>query len=132
MNDWEVAQRKVALLIGGKVTPGSGNGHQKGDVVREDTMVEVKQTSKKSLSVRKFWLLKLLREAKKAKTSTVIFAVFFELRGYAYVLQTVAGHTYDTDWKSVSLKEDNLPEKIYSGPHHQWVLTPWTTIKDQQ
>lgn len=132
MNDWEVAQRQVALLIGGKVTPGSGNGHQKGDVVREDTMVEVKQTSKKSLSVRKFWLLKLLREAKKAKASTVIFSIFFELRGYAYVLEAVAGHSEDTTWKSIGLKEDQLPETLYSGPHHKWVLKSWTTIKDQQ
>lgn len=130
MTDWEQAQLITARNIGGRITPGSGNGRQKGDVVREGMMLEVKQTSKQSLSIRKFWLLKLLREARLAKAPNVIFAVFFELRGYAYVLETVAGHAQDTTWKSIALKENELPEKLYSGPHHQWVLTSWTAIRD--
>lgn len=127
MVDWEQAQLILAKAVGGKVTPGSGNGNLKGDVVKPGLIFEVKQTSKKILTIRNFWLRKLLREAKR---NQAVFVIFFELRGYAYVHEAVTGHGQDYDWVTKGLKENELPEMLYSGGHHQWVLTPWSELKD--
>lgn len=129
MTDWERAQDILAKAVGGKVTPGSGNGRLKGDVVKDNLIFEVKQTSKLSMSVRRFWLNKLLNESKRRKDA--IFVIFFELRGYAYCHTTcsevdVALYT----WETKSINESDLPNCLYSSAKDRWVLTQWTDLKD--
>lgn len=124
MDDWEVAQNLVAQVSGGKVTPGSGNGRLKGDVRTDLSVIEVKQTSQKIMSLQKSWLLKL---KKQAKASNCILVIFFELRGYPYALE-YGDHGEDTTWKSISLREDSLPIALYTAPNYKWTLQKWSTL----
>jgi hypothetical protein len=126
LKDWETAQELLAKMVGGKVTPGSGNGRLKGDVTKEGLVFEVKQTQKLSLSIRRKWLSKL---KKQAKSDLPIFVLFFQLRCYAYVLE-LEEHSENIEWESKLLKENELPERLYSGEKVQWILTPWTQLRD--
>lgn len=125
MKDWERAQEILAKAVGGKVTPGSGNGRVKGDVVKDGVVFEVKQTCKTSMSIQRFWFNKLVREAKGREA---VFVAFFELRGNAYIKEN-CNHSELCSWKSLTIHEDSLPEAIYSAPGVKWVLIPWTELK---
>jgi len=55
---------RVAKLLSGRVTPGSGSfaGH-KGDIVHDRFLIEAKRTDKDSLSIKNSWLGKIEAEA---------------------------------------------------------------------
>ena len=60
-------ERRVASLIGGVPTPGSGafSGH-KGDIKHDRFLLEAKRTDAQSLSIKKAWLDKIDVEAHQA------------------------------------------------------------------
>jgi len=127
MKDWEEAQRILANVVGGKVTPGSGNGRVKGDVVKEGLTFEVKQTEKKVFTLKKYDLRKLLNQA---KNNLAVFVIFFELRGYAYVYSRISNNSAQcVPWKSKTLKEGNLPIEIYD-EDSKWELISWAELKE--
>lgn len=126
MTDWELAQDHLAKRLGGKVTPGSGNGRLKGDVICDDLIFEVKQTSKTKISIQRRWFNKLLKEANGKHPA---FAIYFKLVPYIYVLETEV-HTEDIEWKSKVLDEANLPDVIYTQRNQLWRLTPLTHLRN--
>lgn len=126
MTDWERAQNLVATATGGKVTPGSGNGHQKGDVVTDTWMFEVKQTSGSSMTIQRNWLDKLVKEAGNKECALVIF---FELRGYVYFRTTESSLLNLEEWKSVTVLEDSLPICL-SYDTGLWKLGEWKELTE--
>jgi len=57
-------ERSLAARLGGRTQKGSGSCRfHKGDVKTVELLLEAKQTSKESLSVKKAWLEKISREA---------------------------------------------------------------------
>lgn len=125
MEYWEQAQNIVAKNVLGKVTPGSGNGRVKGDIVKEGIVIEVKQTCKESYSLSRKTLNKLMVQAKKNRS---IFVVVFQLRPYAYLLEP-SSEEYN-DWKSMTLTENNLPSEIYTSVETRWRLVTWEEIRN--
>jgi len=121
LTDWELAEKQVKVLTGGRFTPASGAKKEKGDVKAEGYMLEVKQTSKKLLNFQHLWLEKLERYKNQFDLAIVIF---FELRGYVYYYQGVAE---GSDWSTRSLKEEELPDQILS-KNGLWVLEPISTL----
>lgn len=131
MKDWELAQLEVAKAVGGKVTPGSGNGKQKGDVQTDSIIIEVKHTSRTTLTIQRRWLTKLIREWRNDKSKLyAVLVVFFQLRGYVYMLDVCAGVSENYDWKALAATEANLPEELPAGPHHVFKLITWETLRN--
>ena len=104
MVEWEECQQIVSKLLKGKITPGSGNGRVKGDVITDHYCIEVKNTSKKSYPLSKLTLNKLIHEAKSHR-KIPLFVIFFELRSYCYMYSPYM--SIDEDYVP-TLKEDNL------------------------
>ena len=79
-------ERDAAAKYGGRVRPGSGNKwHSKGDVITEDSLIEVKYTDKKSFSLKLEELLKIEREAL-MEDRVPLFGISFS--GKNYVVMT--------------------------------------------
>lgn len=57
------SEKAVAKKLGGTLTPASGAGSSKGDIQLESFMLECKSTTNDSISLKREWLLKVLREA---------------------------------------------------------------------
>lgn len=76
MKNWERFEQKLARAVGGRRTPGSGNGNQKGDIRSDTLLIEAKETSKNSLTIPTSWFTSLSVEAAKRKVLP-IFAVEF-------------------------------------------------------
>lgn len=127
MTDWELAQVHLANRVGGKVSPGSGNGRIKGDVVTDWGVFEVKQTNQEVLTISKRWFNKIKKEAGD-KDPYIVF--YFDLRPYLYVLEKGIKHSENTSWKTRSVKEDNLPLYLYTAENERWQLTELTRIWD--
>jgi hypothetical protein len=121
LSDWELAEKKVKDLTGGRFTPASGAKKVKGDVRVEDYMLEVKQTSKETLAFQHLWLEKLERYRHKYELAIVIF---FELRGYVYYYK---GPKIGINWKTLSLKEDKLPT-IINSQTGEWELAALNSL----
>jgi hypothetical protein len=124
MKDWEDAEERVAALIKGKRTPGSGNHYIKGDVRAPGKLVEVKQTAAQSFTIKSVWFDELIKESKKLE---VAFVVFFELAGHVYYLDSFNGP--DEEWKSKKISSDNLPQTIYY-KKSVWNLDTIQTLRD--
>lgn len=60
---WELQEKKIAKVLRGKRTAGSGNGRQKGDVIAASFMAEAKTTGKDSIAVKRLVLSKNALEA---------------------------------------------------------------------
>jgi len=58
------AERQAARRLGGKLSPGSGNGGVKGDYTVDQFKIENKATIHESLSIKRDWLLKIKQESK--------------------------------------------------------------------
>ena len=64
-NIGRVAEKNIAKRISGRTTVASGGGpiHDKGDVSKDDYLIEVKATKNDSMSIKKHWLDKITYEA---------------------------------------------------------------------
>ena len=125
MDHWEKAEKIVAELTGGRLTPGSGNKSLKGDVRLTGYVFECKQTSQKTLTLQAEWFRKLEREMIRNEVALVIF---FELRGYVYWYSGKGDPTVPT-WKTKTLKESELPEKIIT-QKSTWTLDTLDSLRD--
>lgn len=76
MKNWERFESKLARKTGGRRTPGSGNGNQKGDVRSKYLLIEAKETSKDYLTIQTAWLINLSQEAEKRKVTPVLAIEF--------------------------------------------------------
>lgn len=76
MKAWEKFEIEWARKSGGKRTPGSGNGSQKGDVRSNSILLEAKETQAPQITVERAWLTLTKREAIKRKVIPV-FGVEF-------------------------------------------------------
>jgi hypothetical protein len=72
MRAWEKAEKKVARKIGGRVSPGSGNGYLEGDVKNDSLLVEMKETSRPYMTFHIDWLYKILDEATRNRRIPVL------------------------------------------------------------
>jgi hypothetical protein len=125
MDYWEIAERQVAELTGGRLTPGSGNKSLKGDVRLPGWVFECKQTSKKVLTLQAEWFRKLELESIRNEVALVIY---FDLRGYVY-WHTNPGDPNAPDWKTKSLVESELPEKIVT-KKATWILDNLESLRN--
>lgn len=81
-------ERRAAKRLGGRVTPGSGNGWiHKGDVQTEDTYYELKTTNAKSYRLVEDDLLLAEREALLAGRDA-LFAISFGRSGRNWVIMS--------------------------------------------
>lgn len=78
-------EKKVARLMGGKVTVGSGNQMDKGDVKTDEFRVECKTTKAASFSLREEILCKITDEAL-ATDRLPMVNIQFEATGNRYVI----------------------------------------------
>jgi len=67
MKTWERAERKIAVGVRGRRTPGSGNGNIKGDVITREWCIEVKETSRQPMIFHFNWLRKAALEASRMR-----------------------------------------------------------------
>lgn len=116
MDDWKRAQNLVAQATNGKVTPGSGGGAIKGDVITDDFVFEVKQSSKEKINLQANWFNKLILQSQDKDSCLVIF---FELRGYPYFLKHRRSGA--DEWKSLTISEHELPQ-ILTTSRGVWTL----------
>jgi Holliday junction resolvase len=124
MKDWEKAEEIVAKSLGGRRTPGSGNKGLRGDVRKPGYLVEVKQTSKDVLTIKAEWLDELLMLSNK---SEVAIAIFFDLHGYVYFLDSKV--TNSEVWSTKAFRENTLPDSFnYLG--HIWELGSIEDLKE--
>ncbi len=65
--NWERWEARVASLIEGRRTPGSGNGSRKGDVSGPFFLAECKETSVGELQLTLTWFSKLWEESRRAR-----------------------------------------------------------------
>lgn len=132
--DWETAQKMVADAVGGKVTPGSGNGRIKGDVQKEGWGFEVKQYADRqrpdkpapSYSIKKSWFNKLVHQC--GNDRDVCLVIFVALRGVPYFRELIGPHKEDITWKSISCQEGSFPEVLYCDDYSRWVRGTWADL----
>lgn len=80
---WEHQEKRVARVVGGERSAGSGAFHRKGDVRAQDTLWECKWTGKTQFTVKASELEKIVSEA--IRDSRIpVFAI--ELNNRNYVL----------------------------------------------
>ena len=82
-NVGRVAERKIAERISGRTTVASGGGHahDKGDMVKDDFLIEVKATAASSMRVEKHWLDKITYEASQVAKTPALSVQFVDARG---------------------------------------------------
>lgn len=110
METWQDAEHYVGSLIKGKRTPGSGAKRIKGDVrVGKRWIIEVKHTTKTSMTVNRDWLDKLEREQ---DSGEIALAVAFKDSIHFYVQDT--GPLELPVWKSVLVRPEEMPNELTS------------------
>lgn len=110
--NWKKAERLVSGILGGRLTPGSGNKGLKGDVYIPGSsrwMVEVKSTESDSMSVHRNWLEKLTLEG---GTRELALVVAMGLRLYVYINEETRTGP-EPSWKTRVVREP-LPETLES------------------
>jgi len=76
MKNWERAEAKIARGIGGKRSPGSGNGSIEGDVKNKILCVECKETSKEFMVLHINWFVKIVDESTRNNRIPVLAVEF--------------------------------------------------------
>lgn len=130
MKDWEKAERIVQRATGGRRTPGSGNKGLQGDLIADNHYIEVKQTSKGSMSLNISWFETCEKNFHKKDYDGAILAIFFKLKGYCYFLD----HTRSEDepfkkWTSKKVMEDELPDTILT-KKYVWIKRPFQDLRN--
>lgn len=122
--NWKLAEQKVARLIGGKVTPGSGNKYIRGDAVNgRMRLVEVKQTNSETLTVQHNWFHIL--ESYESENE-VALAIFFFNDGYVYY--PIGGDKCLTEWSTKEVKHNSPPQYIQTYKQ-TWELDTLDSLK---
>lgn len=130
MSSWEQAEETIRRMTGGYITAGSGNKGQRGDVRVNGYYIEVKYTDKEDFNLQRAWFTTLEKEFTKSNLD-VILCLFFGIRGYCYMLEESNMDVVE-DWKYKTLKEEALPEQIYTSKYiwKQYPLDMLTELKD--
>lgn len=119
---WKRVEQRVARLTKGKITPGSGNGKQKGDVRlwREGLLIEAKSTIKTKITLQMDWFYTLENYSDE---SFPILYVFVQNEGAIYTPEFLTFDIEPSTWKTQTVTFQNLPESI---PTHKfnWCLQP--------
>jgi hypothetical protein len=116
LKDWEKAEQIISRLTKSKVTVGSGNSWQKGDIQTKNCLIEVKQSNKQVFVLEKEWFTKVSREALKFHKEPIL-CCFSSLHGAIYYKDRIIDISdnidkKETDWKTKSVKEWNFPETL--------------------
>lgn len=116
--NWEKCEANLAKILKGKRVAGSGNGYTPGDILNSKYIIEVKETSKESLTFNLSWVDKLWEESKKCIIKSKIPIFIIELgNGYRGVVvyitkrsQIDESKTYVSlsDKKSIKLTENSF------------------------
>jgi hypothetical protein len=121
---WKKAERIVRGLVkNAYLTPGSGSKGLQGDVRAFGKIIEVKQTSKPYMDIKRDWLLKLEQFA---KTHELALAVFFDMRGYVYYCSSKS--PAPVSWRTCRAWEANLPETLCTDDY-VWELDSIHSLK---
>ena len=124
IKNWERVEKIVANLIGGKRTPGSGNGHVKGDIVSGQYMIECKTTIKDAIQVQCDWFQELETYIGKKE---VLLVVGFKDRIVAF--EPLEKNPNCRAWRTWTLDEDRLEVhaehgNVFQGYEWYWTLHP--------
>jgi hypothetical protein len=108
--NWIRAEERVANLIGGKRTPGSGNKHIRSDVTKGNYSVEVKQTDSDKLTVHKEWL----EELETFTNKECCIALFIGLYGVVYYPMGYKSNNEMTNWKTKTVAIGSFPDFLHT------------------
>jgi hypothetical protein len=125
MEYWEICEKTVRNLTGGRRTPGSGNKSIKGDVIVPGYTIEVKSTIKQEINLEYNWLVKLEKEYPK---TTPLLVVFFGDGDY-YIWMLNNRHDSKPDWITKKIDPDNIPETLI-GVDYFWELQERDILKE--
>jgi len=133
MKNWERFEHRLARKIGGKRTPGSGNGNQKGDIKSSKLLIEAKETSKDYLVIDTAWFINLSKEAEKRKVAPIL-AIEFGSGTTRYLIPDadvdIVGYVDISDARSYKLKEEAAVEGLALVTHsHDWVVVGPSTFE---
>lgn len=134
MKDWERAEDLIRRFSGGKLTIGSGNKHEKGDVITENWTIESKQTNKPYLDIKREWLEKLDRENNVGKDLAIVFFIANQ-EIVPYYFQPFNPFSDETvniterQWKTLRVTTDTFPDVLYSSSG-KWVKDSLESLKD--
>lgn len=116
--NWEKIEKIIANLIGGKRTPGSGNGHIKGDIVQGDWMIECKSTIKDKISLCQDWFQTLEKYIGSKEVLLVVSIqekiVVFEPDSHLSLCKDLG-----KPWKTQTLKKTEAKDGMIQGD--QWI-----------
>lgn len=124
LKNWERVEKIVANLIGGKRTPGSGNGHIKGDIVRDDIMIECKTTINDKIQLQRDWF----EELEKYISKKEVFLVA-QFGTKIIVFEPYELSTKCRPWKTITMDEEALTkyeihDNIFPGLDWYWTIYP--------
>lgn len=128
MKNWKKAESLVAKLSGGKVTVGSGNKNQRGDVGTSNYRIEVKQTDSRTATVNYSWF-ETLEHIYSTENKEVGLALFFYLDGYLYLMDRSRTAEEYKKWRTRRYEEENLPDEITT-KKYVWKRYPIEELRD--
>lgn len=134
MKEWEKAESLVKKMTGGKATIGSGNKHEEGDVKAFGHHIEVKQTSKGTISIQYKWLKTIERNYEQNEQDGILVLFFAHMQGSCYLLDRRRKDEDYKKWASKKYTQDDLPAEIVT-EKYVWVLEPLSflrTLKEEK
>ena len=136
MRNWERAEVKVPKKIGGKRSPGSGNGYWEGDIRNSTFLIEMKETGRKFMTISIPWFFKISDEASRSRKSPVLGIEFNDGSQIFFVKSKMVEliNKKSLDWlnsTSVRVYPGDLEEgdKVIT-KYGLWVLITIETLRD--
>ena len=120
----------IVRITGGKLTPGSGNKRQKGDVITpEGGCIEAKSTIHDSINIQYEWLEKLERVAKHQLVDVCLIIAFGDGSKYCYYPDFALGQLPYEPWGTIKVTKTTLPKYIQT-PLNTWCLNDLESLQD--
>jgi hypothetical protein len=136
MKTWENAERKLSRKIGGRRSPGSGNGYWEGDIRNPTILVEMKETSKEYMTLQTIWFPKIVDEAIRNRRLPVLGIEFGDGTQIYFVREkdVDVGINKIHTWigkSTVRLRPGNLEEEdIVITDYGKWRIIGISVLKD--
>ena len=131
VTNWaQQCEADIVRLTNGKLTPGSGNKRQKGDVITpEGGCIEVKSTIHDTISIQYEWLEKLERIAKYQLVDVCLVIVFGDGSNHVYYPDQVVGASPFEPWATIKATKTNVPRYLAT-PTNTWYLDDLESLQD--
>lgn len=128
MKNWSKAEAIVKKLSGGKITIGSGNKNQRGDIRASGYCIEVKQTDLRTITLNYSWF-ETLEHIYSIESVEVGLCLFFYLDGHLYLMDRTRTTEAYKKWRSHRYSEPDLPDEVCT-KKYVWKKYPIEELKD--